>query len=81
VLPATWPLTRQERHVLACLLRGLSNAQIAAALVVSDNTVETHLRHMYAKLDVHNRGQLLARFFHETSWPSLQDPSTVELLE
>jgi len=51
--------------VLALLVRGLKNRQIAASLVLSENTVESHLAHAYEKLGVHNRGELLARLFQE----------------
>jgi DNA-binding NarL/FixJ family response regulator len=47
------------------VLKGLSNREIAAALVVSENTVQTHLRHIYEKVEVRSRTQLLARFFRE----------------
>jgi DNA-binding CsgD family transcriptional regulator len=71
-LPATWGLTRQERQVATLVVQGLSNAEIAAALVVSEHTVESHLGHVYAKLDVHGRSQLLGRLFREAYWPALQ---------
>ncbi len=70
-VPATWPLTRQERQVCALLLRGQSNRQIAAALVVSENTVESHCAHVYEKLGVQNRRELLGRFFQEVRYPEL----------
>ena len=49
------PLSPQERRVLQLLAEGLSNAEIAQALVVSPNTVKTHLRNIYRKLDVTTR--------------------------
>lgn len=64
-VPASWPLTRQERQVCELLLRGQSNRQIAAFLVVSENTVESHCGHVYEKLGVQNRRELLGRFFQE----------------
>jgi DNA-binding CsgD family transcriptional regulator len=64
--PVGWDLTAQERRVVALLLQGLGNREIAAALFVSEHTVEWHLRHAYDKLGVRSRGQLLARFFRET---------------
>jgi len=64
-----WPLTGQEKQVLRLLVHGLSNTEIASILIVTENTVETHLRHIYEKLDVHTRNELLARFFHETYGP------------
>jgi DNA-binding CsgD family transcriptional regulator len=60
------------------LVRGLTNRQIAAALSVSENTVEYHLRHAYGKFGVRGRTQVLARFFQETVWPDLERAGTVE---
>jgi DNA-binding CsgD family transcriptional regulator len=68
-LPPTWPLTHQEKQVVGLLIRGLSTREMASALAVSENTVETHLRHIYEKLNIHSRSELLTRFFHETYGP------------
>ena len=65
-LPPAWPLTRAERNVVSLLVRGLSNRQLAAALHVSENTIESHLAHVYDKLGVRSRSQLLALLFAET---------------
>lgn len=64
-LPAAWSLTPQESQVVAHLLQGDSNAQIASTLMISRNTVQTHLRHIYEKLNVNNRTQVLAAYFRE----------------
>ncbi len=71
-IPPGWLLTRQEREVVKLVLRGASNRSIGEALSISDNTVETHLRHIYEKLDVRGRGELLARFFQETFYPGIE---------
>ena len=49
------PLTRREVDVARLVVEGRSNRQIAAALVVSERTVGTHLDHIYAKLGVSSR--------------------------
>lgn len=67
--PAGWDLTAQERAVCMLVLRGASNARIAAALSISENTVETHLHHIFAKTGVSTRVRLVARYFQETMLP------------
>jgi predicted ATPase/DNA-binding CsgD family transcriptional regulator len=49
------PLTPREIDVLRLLARGLTDQQIATALVISPRTVHTHLNAIYSKLDVNNR--------------------------
>lgn len=53
--PAPTDLTTREIEVLRLLARGLSNAQIAEELVVSQLTVKAHLRSIYSKLGVTSR--------------------------
>jgi len=55
------PLTDREAEVLALIVEGLTNQAIADQLVVSINTVKTHTRHIYEKLDVRNRAQAARR--------------------
>ena len=54
-------LSERERDVLRLLVAGRSGPQIAEALVVAPSTVKTHLKSLYAKLDVHSRDQAVAR--------------------
>lgn len=54
-------LSERELAVLRFLPTMLSNAEIASELFVSVNTVKTHLRHIYRKLDVADRRQAVRR--------------------
>jgi DNA-binding CsgD family transcriptional regulator len=54
-------LTAQERRIAALAAEGLTNAQIATRLTVSAKTVEHHLRHVYVKLGIGSRRELIRR--------------------
>jgi DNA-binding CsgD family transcriptional regulator len=60
--PATgWEaLTDAERRVAQLVARGLANGEVAERLYVSRYTVETHLKHVFAKLGVSSRAELAA---------------------
>jgi len=57
----TEPLTQRELDVLALLMKHQTDREIAKALFISLNTVRTHTKHIYAKLNAHNRRQAVKR--------------------
>ena len=54
-------LSEAELRVVRYLPSNLTASEIASELVVSTNTVRTHMRHIYAKLDAHTRSEAVAR--------------------
>lgn len=52
-------LTEREAEIMRYLARGRTKAHIAGVLFVSENTVRSHVRNIYAKLEVHTRQQLI----------------------
>ena len=53
-------LTERERVVLALMVEGLNNTQIAARLVVSPSTIKTHVSNILSKLGVASRSEAVA---------------------
>jgi non-specific serine/threonine protein kinase len=58
--PALRPLSRREREVAALIGRGLTSAEIAAQLVLSERTVDTHADHIRQKLGLRSRAEIAA---------------------
>ncbi|MEG1906100.1 MAG: response regulator transcription factor [Gordonibacter sp.] len=56
-------LTEREREILVLVARGLSNDEIGSDLFISPATVKTHLARIMAKLDAHDRAQLVVRAY------------------
>lgn len=55
-----YALTPREADVVTCVARGMSREAVADALCVGPETVKTHLRSVYRKLDVHTQAELRA---------------------
>jgi DNA-binding NarL/FixJ family response regulator len=63
--PGRLELTEREHEVLQCLVRGQSYKQCADALNISLDTVRTHIRSIYKKLQVHSVAEAVARAIRE----------------
>jgi DNA-binding NarL/FixJ family response regulator len=59
--PLEVALSKREMDVLNCLARGMTSAQIASELFISENTVKTHVRHILEKLEASNRAEAVSR--------------------
>jgi DNA-binding CsgD family transcriptional regulator/MFS family permease len=59
LLQQFYPLSTRECEVVELIARGNSVASIAERLVVSENTVRTHMKRIYSKLAIHKRQELL----------------------
>lgn len=63
--------TAREREVATMIARGLTNAEIAEALVLSPHTVQDHTKSLFDKLDVGSRQELVARVFLDEYLPEV----------
>ncbi len=55
-------LTKQEKKVAKLICDNKTNKEIASELFISLNTVKTHVRNVYAKLEVNNRSEFVAKY-------------------
>ena len=55
-------ITKREKEVLSLLMEGLSYKEIAMKCFISHETMNSHIKNIYQKLNVHSRAQLAARF-------------------
>jgi DNA-binding NarL/FixJ family response regulator len=60
-IPPDVALSKREMDVLKCLAKGMTSAQIANELFISENTVKTHVRHILEKLEASNRAEAVSR--------------------
>lgn len=73
LLMAAYGLTDREQQVTGLVLRGESTDDIAEDLHVSPLTVQEHLKHVFEKVGVHSRRDLVGRIFAAHYEPRVQD--------
>lgn len=56
-----YDLTRREEEILGLLLDGYAQADLPTELCIAENTVKTHVRHIYRKLGVRSRDELFRK--------------------
>ena len=59
-------LSPREMEIVALLLEGKTNKEIGEQLFISSNTVKTHVKNIYGKLNISNRIQLYAKLGSST---------------
>jgi DNA-binding CsgD family transcriptional regulator len=69
LLFAAYGLTAREREICSEVMAGRSTSDIASRLFISTNTVQDHLKSMFAKVGVRSRGELVARLRPNGSTP------------
>ena len=57
-------LTEREKEILNLLINGLSYKEIASTIYISIETLNSHIKNIYRKLNVHSRGELPSRLGH-----------------
>ncbi len=60
-ITGTFQLSDKENEVLQAICSGKSNKEIAKSQNISINTVKTHVQHIYKKLNVHSRTELIIK--------------------
>jgi DNA-binding CsgD family transcriptional regulator len=67
-------LTPSELKIAALVAQGLTNPQIATRLFLSRSTVQTHLEHVFTKLDIGSRVVLATEMARRSAWNSPRLP-------
>jgi DNA-binding NarL/FixJ family response regulator len=61
----SYNLSSREKEVLKLASEGLNNTEVAERLFISRYTVQTHMKNIFHKLDIHNRQKLVAKVYKD----------------
>ena len=73
-------LTVREEEIMTLLISGRSIDRIARQLKLSSNTVKTHRNHLYSKLGIHDRQELIDLYIEKTLSPTESKDATLPAL-
>lgn len=69
-------LSEKELEVTKAICKGGTNKEIAVILDISVNTLKTHLQHIYKKLEIHSKTDLIVKYFNQIS-PELSNSQSI----
>jgi DNA-binding CsgD family transcriptional regulator len=72
-----YDLSPREREITQQVIRGLSTNEIAEQLFISANTVQDHLKAIFAKVGVSSRRELVGRIWSQQYWPRVASGTAV----
>jgi DNA-binding NarL/FixJ family response regulator len=61
-----WSLSTRQRQIVACLIGGQSDKEIAGSLKIGPGTVHTHLHQIFQRIGVHSRTEAVRKLLHVT---------------
>lgn len=70
-------MSAREREIVVCIVKGMTNKQIADALCISTHTVITHRRNIVAKLQIHSPAGLTIYAIRQQTGRSLDIRDTI----
>jgi DNA-binding CsgD family transcriptional regulator len=76
---ARYDLTHRELEVAELVSKGLRNKEVAAKLFVSEKTVKFHLTHIYRKMGVNSRSQMIVKMAVIEDETLAREPAVAEI--